>query len=155
LLIPSGDAHRRATASSARGATLARWSSFATVGAVGFVVDATLLSLLVHIAAWPHYGARAVSFAAAVTFTWYGNRQWVFARTNNATFEYGAYFGVQSVGAIINLGTYASLIAVLPAVAQIPVIPLSVGAALALLFNYAGASRWVFAVPRAGNRQAE
>jgi putative flippase GtrA len=142
-------------ARSARGATLARWSSFATVGAVGFVVDATLLSLLVHVAGWPHYGARAVSFAAAVTVTWYGNRQWVFARTNNATFEYGAYVGVQCVGAIINLGTYALLIAIVPALARIPVIPLSVGAAVALLFNYAGASRWVFAQARPGNRQAE
>jgi putative flippase GtrA len=142
-----------ALARSARGATLGRWSSFATVGAVGFAVDATLLSLLVHIVGWPHYGARAVSFAAAVTVTWYGNRHWVFTRTNNAAFEYGAYFGVQAIGAIINLGTYALIIAIFPTLAQIPVIPLSVGAAVALLFNYAGASRWVFAAARPGNRR--
>ncbi len=130
-------------------------SSFAIVGAVGFVVDATVLSLLVHLAEWPHYGARAISFAAAVSVTWYGNRHWVFARTKNAAFEYGAYFGVQFVGAVINLGTYALVIAVFPSLARLPVIPLSVGAAVALLFNYAGASRWVFASGRPRTRPSE
>ena len=106
-----------------------------------------------HVGGWPHYSARAVSFAAAVTVTWYGNRHWVFARTSNAAFEYGAYFGVQAVGAVINLGTYALIIAIFPALARVPVIPLSVGAAVALLFNYAGASRWVFAAARPRNRR--
>ena len=138
----------------ARGAALGRLPSFATVGAAGFVVDATLLSLLVHVGSWSHYTARAVSFAAAVTVTWYCNRHWVFPRTDNATFEYGAYFGVQSVGAVINLGAYALIIALLPGLARAPVIPLAVGAALALLFNYWAASRWVFAPPPA-NRQNE
>jgi putative flippase GtrA len=139
----------------ARSATTRRWSSFAVVGAVGFVVDATLLSLLVHIADWPHYAARAVSFAAAVTVTWYGNRHWVFTRTDRAAFEYGAYFGVQLAGAVINLGTYAAIIAIFPPLAEIPVIPLAAGAALALLFNYTGASRWVFAATRPAPRQNE
>ena len=130
---------------SARGAALGRLPSFATVGAIGFVVDATLLSLLVHAGSWSHYSARAVSFATAVTVTWYCNRHWVFPRTDNVTSEYGAYFGVQTVGAFINLGTYALIITVLPPLAGFPVIPLAIGAALALLFNYWAASRWVFA----------
>jgi putative flippase GtrA len=135
----------------ARGAALGRLPSFATVGAIGFVVDATLLSLLVHAWSWSHYSARAVSFAAAVTVTWYCNRHWVFTRTDNMTFEYGAYFGVQSVGAAINLGAYALIIAAFPGLARAPVIPLAIGAALALLFNYWAASRWVFAT-RPGDR---
>ena len=77
----------------------------------------------------------------------------MFTRTSNAAFEYGAYFGVQAVGAIINLGTYALVIAIFPSLRAIPVIPLSVGAAVALLFNYAGASRWVFAAARPENRR--
>jgi putative flippase GtrA len=142
-------------ARSAGGATFKRWSSFALVGAVGFIVDASLLSLLVHVGAWPHYTARAVSFAAAVTVTWYANRHWVFTRTSNTTFEYGAYFGVQFVGAIINLGTYALTIVTFPSLAQIPVVPLAVGAGLALLFNYVGASRWVFAAAQREFRHKE
>lgn len=94
---------------------------------------------------WPHYSARALSFAAAVSVTWYLNRHWVFLRTNDRAREYGAYFGVQTVGAAINLGTYALVIAMFPSLARVPVLPLAAGAALALVFNYSAAGRWVFA----------
>jgi putative flippase GtrA len=94
---------------------------------------------------WNHYTARAISFATAVTVTWYLNRHWVFAPTRDGTREYGTYFGFQALGAVINLGTYALVIAVLPELARYPVLPLAAGAALALLFNYSAARRWVFA----------
>jgi putative flippase GtrA len=129
----------------ARPPGLGRFPSFVAVGGLGFIVDAAILSTLVHVYAWPHFSARALSFAAAVTVTWYCNRQWVFSRTNDRAREYGAYFGVQAVGAVINLGTYALVIALFPALAQLPLIPLAAGAALAVVFNYSGASRWVFA----------
>jgi putative flippase GtrA len=115
------------------------------VGLVGFVVDAAILSTLVHGWGWPHYSARALSFASAVTVTWHVNRRWVFAPTRDRTREYGAYFGVQAVGAAINLGTYILVIAVVPSLAHLPVLPLAAGAVLALVFNYSAASRWVFA----------
>jgi putative flippase GtrA len=119
--------------------------SFATVGLVGFIVDGALLSALVHAQGWPHYKARALSFAAAVTVTWYLNRNWVFSRTSERAKEYGAYVGVQSVGAAINLGTYALVIGLVPSLAQLPIVPLAAGAALALCFTYSAAGRWVFA----------
>jgi putative flippase GtrA len=114
------------------------------VGGLGFVVDAAILSALVHVLDWPHYTARAISFAAAVTVTWYCNRRWVFSRSNDRAREYGAYFVVQIVGAVINLGTYALVITLVPSLARLPILPLATGAGLALLFNYSGASRWVF-----------
>ena len=126
-----------------------------TVGGLGFVIDGTILSLLVHVGAWPHYLARALSFATAVTVTWYCNRQWVFARTEDRAREYGAYFGVQAIGAAINLGTYALVIALVPALARLPLVPLAAGAALALLFNYSAARRWVFAALAAGRPESE
>jgi len=103
------------------------------------------VSALVQLADWSHISARALSFAAAVTVTWYLNRRWVFSPTVDRAREYGSYFGVQMVGAMINLGTYASVIAVFPPLAGLPVLPLAVGSALALLFNYTAATRWVFA----------
>lgn len=121
-----------------------RLSSFAVVGTIGFVVDAGILSALVQSGGWSHYSARAVSFAAAVTVTWYLNRRWVFSPTASRAREYGSYFGVQTVGALINLGTYASVIEIFPSLAGAPVLPLAVGSALALLFNYSAAKRWVF-----------
>jgi putative flippase GtrA len=123
---------------------LRRFGSFLVVGSIGFVVDATILSVLVHGWGWSAYGARLVSFAAAVSVTWYCNRTWVFTRTPDRIREYGAYFAVQLVGAAINLGTYALIIEVIPSLARVPVVPLTVGAALALSFNYAAVSRWAF-----------
>ncbi len=120
------------------------FSSFVVVGTLGFLVDGGVLSALVHIGSWSPYTARAASFAAAVTVTWWCNRRWVFARTPDPAREYGAYVGVQAVGAAINFGTYALLIALLPALARLPVLPLAAGSALAMLFNYSAAKRWVF-----------
>jgi putative flippase GtrA len=130
---------------SAQRSGLGRFSSFVVVGALGFVVDGGLLSTLIHFYAWSHVSARAVSFAVAVTVTWYCNRRWVFMPTEDGAREYGAYFGVQVAGALINLGTYLLLIALFPALARLPLVPFAAGSALALLFNYSGANRWVFA----------
>jgi putative flippase GtrA len=124
--------------------SLRPFSSFVVVGTLGFVVDSGILSLLVHVFGWSPYTARLLSFAAAVTVTWYCNRRWVFVRTQDVAREYGAYLGVQTVGATINFGTYALLIALVPALARLPVVPLAAGSALALLFNYSAAKRWVF-----------
>ena len=131
-----------------------RFSAFVTVGGLGFVIDGGILSLLVHVGEWPHYLARALSFATAVTVTWYCNRHWVFSRTVDSAREYGAYFSVQAVGAVINLGTYALVIALVPALAALPVVPLAAGAALALLFNYSAARRWVVAASPSGRPES-
>lgn len=120
------------------------------MGGIGFAVDGAILSVLVHGLGWPHLQARAVSFATAVTVTWLCNRRWVFSATDDATREYGAYFGVQAAGAAINLGTYALVIALVPELARLPLLPLSAGAALAMVFNYSAATRWVFSRAAAG-----
>jgi len=121
-----------------------RFASFIVVGSLGFIVDAAILSLLVHVWHWGPYPARVLSFVPAVTATWYCNRRWVFSGSRNRAREYGAYFGAQTIGAAINLGTYVLVILVFPEVARVPVVPLAVGSAVALAFNYAAASRWVF-----------
>ena len=134
---------------------LRRFASYTTVGIVGFIVDAGILSALVHVWEWPHYTARALSFTAAVTVTWALNRRWVFTRTRDARREYGAYFGVQAVGACINLGTYALVILAYPPLARVPVLPLLAGAALGFAFNYYWMARWVFAAAPSTARSPE
>jgi putative flippase GtrA len=42
---------------------------FAKAGGIGFLVDASILTVLVSGLGWGHYGARAISFATAVTVT--------------------------------------------------------------------------------------
>jgi len=94
-----------------------------------------------------HYRARAISFAIAVTATWYMNRRWVFERNAVPVSgrEYSSYFVVQILGAIINLSVFVAVIELLPDLATLPVIPLAIGAAAALLFNFTMSSRFVFA----------
>jgi putative flippase GtrA len=128
---------------------LQRFASFTTVGIVGFIFDAGILSALVHVWEWPHYAARPLSFAVAVTVTWLLNRRFVFARTKDARREYGAYFGVQAIGAFLNLGTYVVTILFFPSLARVPVLPLTAGAAVGFFFNYSALGRWVYAAPSA------
>ena len=122
-----------------------RFFRFACIGGAGFVVDAGVLTFLVNGLEWGVYEARAVSFGAAVTCTWYANRRWVFARIRRPLDEYGAYFLVQAFGGGLNLCIYVTLIQLVPALSACPVVPLAAGAAVALLFNYFAAARIVFA----------
>jgi putative flippase GtrA len=126
--------------------TSKRLPGFAVVGAIGFLIDASILTLLMTGVGLDHYTARAVSFAVAVTSTWYMNRRWVFDRKSvqMSGREYSSYVVVQIVGATINLLVFVAAIEFIEALRNIPVIPLAMGAAVALLFNYGASSRFVF-----------
>ena len=124
-------------------------SGFVVVGAIGFLIDAGVLTALMTGFEFDHYRARAISFAIAVTATWYMNRRWVFERNAVPVSgrEYSSYFVVQVVGAVINLSVFVAAIEFAPELAVWPVIPLAIGAAAALLFNFSMSSRYVFATP--------
>ena len=117
---------------------------FALVGGVGFIVDATVLTLLVNGLGYGHYVSRAVSFSLAVTVTWLLNRRWVFEAASPTGREYSGYFAVQLLGAFINLGVYVLVIEIVPALAALPVVPLAVGSAVAMFSNYLLARRFVY-----------
>lgn len=80
---------------------------FATVGAVGFVVDGGILTLMMSRGHAP-FESRLVSFTFAVTATWALNRTWTFSRTRRKERwrEYLAYVVTQVVGAGLNLGVF-------------------------------------------------
>lgn len=129
---------------------LRRLPGFVIVGAIGFLIDAGILTMLVTGFGAGHYAARAISFTVAVTATWYMNRRWVFDRitAQKSGREYTSYLVVQVIGAVINLSIYVAVIELVPRLARMPVIPLALGAAVALLFNFGASSRFVFAEPR-------
>jgi len=120
--------------------------SFILVGTVGFIIDATILAILVHGYQWGDYTARLVSFSVAVTVTWLLNRGYVFtdARTHNRRSEYTRYLAVQGTGMAINFLIYSLCLISSPLMDQWPVLALAVGSAVALIFNYAGARIFVF-----------
>ena len=121
-----------------------RFLRFVLVGGAGFVVDASVLTLLVNGLGYGHYVSRAASFLLAVTFTWWINRHWVFKAGAPSGREYSGYFGVQLIGAFINLADYVLAIELYPELATLPIIPLAIGAAVALPSNFFLARRFVY-----------
>lgn len=122
------------------------FAAFTVVGAIGFIVDASILAILVHGYGWGDYSARLVSFAVAVSATWYLNRSYVFAaqKTVDRGSEYTRYLAVQVSGMAINFLVYSLCIATNETMDRWPVLALAVGSAVALFFNYAGARIFVF-----------
>lgn len=130
----------------------ARVWPFIVVGGIGFVIDAAVLSWLVHAMEWRPLRARIVSFFAAVTATWAINRRYTFAdrRSYRAPQEYSRYIATQTLGAVLNYAVFAAAILMLPVIAHYPVLPLALGSGVAMFFNYFAMQRWVFATPPAG-----
>ena len=120
--------------------------AFVVVGGIGFIVDASILAILVHGYGWGDYTARIVSFSVAVTATWYLNRHYVFSerKTLDRRSEYSRYLAVQLFGMAINFLVYSLCIVSSATMDRWPVLALAVGSAVALFFNYAGARLFVF-----------
>ena len=119
---------------------------FATVGVIGFLIDGGVLTLLVETSDAGPYIGRAISFPLAVTATWYLNRHWAFAQRLNFKMgaEYTRYFGIQIVAALINLSVFTVLIVTYASLGAHPIIPLAIGALVAMLFNFFAAQQLVF-----------
>ena len=117
---------------------------FAAVGAFGFLVDGGVLTALTGVLG--PYWARLPSFASAVTVTWLLNRRFTFRSGGRRKAAEGTlYTAVQTAGALANLGTYAAVMQVAPALADWPMLPLAVGAIAGMVVNFLGSSRLVFA----------
>ena len=133
---------------------------FVVVGAIGFLIDAGILTVLMTSFGLDHYSARAISFTVAVTVTWYMNRRWVFDKSaaSMSGREYSSYLVVQIIGAAINLSVFIAVIEFVPLLTNIPVRPLTIGAIAALLFNFGASSRFVFSESqdsKAGSEESE
>jgi putative flippase GtrA len=81
---------------------------FTVVGAIGFGVDAGILETAVHRFGSDPYAARALSFPAAASTTWFFNRWLTFRPPHKPSFgEWGLYLILMGLGALLNLGVYA------------------------------------------------
>src|SRR5258707_429760 len=85
-----------------------RFLRYLMVGAVGFIVDAGLVAIEVHILGIGPYVARGPSFIAAVTVTWTLNRTHTFKGLERYSVSkaYRRYILAQVIGALTNLGVY-------------------------------------------------
>jgi len=66
---------------------LLRFLKFATVGAIGTVVDFTVLNLLIQLAGLPKVWANTCSFTTAVISNFVWNRLWVYPETRGEPFR--------------------------------------------------------------------
>ncbi len=119
---------------------------FIIVGAIGFLVDAGILTILHSVFEFSLLHARLCSFAAAVTVTWYLNRQHTFfdRKDTRVVHEWGRYAVVNSIGALLNLGIFLWLVYRFTALASWPIIPLAIAASIALVFNFFASRHLVF-----------
>lgn len=117
---------------------------FLFVGAIGFLVDAMALLLLVHGASMSPVWARIPSLLIAITTTWWLHRHFTFfwARANAPSGgEWLRFVCANALGNGINLCIYWALIGsvgwgILPS--------LAVASIVAAAINYGMSARWVF-----------
>ena len=118
---------------------------FLGVGACGFLTDVGVFSLLGWLDEEP-LSARVVSASIAITLTWYLNRLHVFQTSGHSAHgpEYLRYLTVQAFGLIVNFGTFLFLLSRGGIFAELPLLALCGGAALAIAFNFLGSRYWAY-----------
>lgn len=132
-----------------------RFLRFAVVGSGGFVVDESVLFVMQRFVGLDPLTGRVISILAAMTFTWWGNRNLTFH--DHKAFgaaamarEWIRFVAANLLGALINYGSFAALVHFAPAPANNAYLATAIGVAVGLLFNFTLSKRLVFR-PRANS----
>lgn len=119
-----------------------RLLKFAVVGTVGLGVDTGVLMASMHGLGWGPYGARGLSFLAAVTTTWWLNRHFTFAVVQAPSrAEWLRYTGLMLLGGGVNYAVYAALVASLDLVHAQPWLGVAAGSMAGLGVNFLSSRR--------------
>ena len=122
-----------------------RFLRFCLVGTAGFIVDAGALQAMVTLAGANPFVARAGSFLAAATFTWWLNRRFTFdvdcAPTRT---EWARYMTAMTLGAAVNYGAFAATLLMLPFAVRQPWLGVAAGSVAGLAVNYLTSRHLVF-----------
>lgn len=126
-----------------------RFLRFALVGGAGFFVDEGVLWLMHSALGLDPFTGRAISILSAMTFTWWGNRTITFsahaAVGMSATLhEWLRFVAANAFGAIINYGTFWSLLNFAPAPLNNAYLATAIGVGAGLIFNFTLSKRFVF-----------
>jgi putative flippase GtrA len=120
---------------------------FAAGGVLGLLVDSGIVQGLVAWGDWNPYAARVVSFLAAATFTWRWNRHYTFAAHSSQRAphaEWLHWLALMAVGAMVNYGVYAWLLAAERSLHRWPALAAAGGSAVAALINFSAARGVLF-----------
>lgn len=119
---------------------------FGVVGTVGFLMDATVLTLAMFAGTGPWLG-RAFSYLAGASTTFALNRAWTFRtadRSRPVAQDWSVFLLVNLVGFACNYGTYAALIAGVPLVRDFPILGVAAGSLAGMTGNFLLSRRYVF-----------
>ncbi len=118
---------------------------FATVGGLGFFVDAGSLRLALILGFGPWLG-RLLSYVAAASFTYALNRAWTFRdrQGDGGARQWARFLLLNLAGFAVNFGVYAMLLVSSATVARWPEIGVGAGALAGLLVNFGLSRRFVF-----------
>ena len=121
--------------------------AFGVVGVAGFVVDAGVLTLMLHLTAAGPYLGRVVSFLCAATFTWALNRIFTF-RNQGTHHTLGAqwlrFLLANALGGFVNFGVYSLLLSTVAVFAAHPVLGVAAGSLSGLAVNFTLSRLFVF-----------
>jgi putative flippase GtrA len=117
---------------------------FGVVGTLGFVVDTAVVYATRY--ALGLYGAGVLSYLVAASFNWVLNRAWTFRGqgTGPAHREWGRFVLANLVGFVLNRGTYAILVTIVPLCARQPVLAVAAGSIAGMGVNFALTRAMVF-----------
>ena len=116
---------------------------FGIAGGIGFIIDAGLLALLLHLTPLGPFLARLIAIAVAMTATWSFNRAFTFGRSGHSLAVEGFRYGsVGMVTALLNYTLYSVLLISLPVMQ--PLAAMVLATAASMLFSFFGYSRFVF-----------
>jgi putative flippase GtrA len=122
---------------------MTRFARFLIAGGIGFLADAAMLTLLVHLFAMNPFVARVLSIGFALCVTWLLNRTITFGPSIRNIAAEGARYGGVGIGtSLVNYAVYSALIAAIPELP--PLVALVAGSAIAMALSYLGYSRLVF-----------
>jgi putative flippase GtrA len=125
-----------------------QFARFGTVGVAGAAVDiATVYAAMAELGL---YLSGLLAYFAAVTTTWALNRAWTFAGRGSGGLlrQWLLFVAANGVGFVLNRGTFALLVTLLPVCAQHPVIAILAGVGAGMFANFNLSRSVVFRAPR-------
>lgn len=122
-----------------------QFQRFLLVGALGFVVDFSVLYLAVNAAGLGTVTGRLLSFVVAASVTWKANRHFTFAASNeDARRQWLRYLFTTAIGGAINIGVYRLWLAFNSNNNLNLFLAVVAGSAMALIVNFALSKYVVF-----------
>ena len=123
---------------------LRQFLQFAVIGVAGFLWDTAVVYATAPLIG--PYAAGVVSFFIVGTINWLANRYWTYRHLSHAAMhrQLVMFLIANTVGFVLNRGTYAALIATQPFVARHLVVAVAAGACAGMFVNFFLSRRLVF-----------